>query len=98
MIVSRPCVPNGDRCRRGGCRVVIAGAYAFGGGGSGDSTRESDDDAALANALVRGAGDVSMLSVDGIATPIAHAAIAWQQFGTAVCCSGAESFWELPAP
>jgi hypothetical protein len=73
--------------------------YAFGGGGSGDSTRDRNDDVILANALECGRADVSRLSADGMATPPAHEAIAGQQlFGAAVCSSGAESFLELSAP
>jgi hypothetical protein len=93
--VSTP--PNSERCRRGATAIPAVG-YAFGGGGSGDSTRDRKDDAILANALDCGRAEISRLSADGIATPAEQAAIAGQQFGTAVCSSGAESWRELLAP
>ena len=58
-----------------------AGGYALGGGGSGDSTRESDNVATSVATLHRGAPVVSVLSPDWIAILLEQVFIARQQSG-----------------
>jgi hypothetical protein len=56
--------------------------YAFGGGGSGDSTREWSSVVTYAGALNDENPSVRMFPADRIAIPLEHAFIAGQQSGT----------------
>ena len=76
------------------CSVALAGVqllywgYAFGGGGSGDSTRERGAEATWVATLYREEGVARTSLPDWIAAPFEHVFIAGQQSGDGWCSFG----------